>query len=680
MTISLYYDKAVMDSIKDIKNRIYTQSTMNKEQPGNGKKRKIPTDLRKIANILIIMTLTLSISPPSPVNAAYESVSVTAVMWGSQQSPMAVAPGTENNPLTIYFTNFGVLPVQNIKVILDLKQPFSTVENNKGNLVNNINIIPQGETLSTTFYLNIASDCTLGIYTLTLKVDYFEGSVERSFTSDIKLPVTTSAKLSVQNVFWGALSNPISVSAGTNYAPLVLNVKNVGDNIANQAKITVHITSPFISSLETEEVTVDLGVIPVGATVPAQLTTSIESGISTGEYPLNVTLTYNNGVTSKQTVYVPVTTSADLYVQNAFWGALSNPISVSAGTNYAPLVLNVKNVGDNIANHAGITIHLSKPFFSSETEKSLEIGIIPIGATVPIQFTVSVDSGIATGEYPLNITLDYNNGIKLNQIIYVPVLGAPKIVVQNYVVQQGNVFPGDNQEVLNVYLVNSGNSTASDVMVEITLPAEFTSSYPGSNTMTIGQFPIGQPEIVSFTFNVAESTPSPASYMLPLSISYGDQQNLYTIPVLISAKASFTETLDPSPLFQQGASNVKLSFTLTNSGNVTAKSTQIQLLLPNQFTGTTFGFLGDTASGISNIASFSLDTASDSPPGTYYGTVRVTWLQDNAPGKQFTQDITLTLTVNQSIIGVIVNNIYLLLVIVLVLIVAIIYTVYRRRK
>ena len=158
--------------------------------------------------LFILASIILFSSSASEVSAKYDPVSVTGAIWGSQQAPISVEPGTSNNPYTVYLTNFGALPLQNVKVTLSLKPPFTTSKNAKS-VTDNINIIPPTATLSSTFYLNIASDSPLGVYTLNLRIEYAEGSVIRNFTSSVKLPITTSANLSVQNVFWGSLTNPI---------------------------------------------------------------------------------------------------------------------------------------------------------------------------------------------------------------------------------------------------------------------------------------------------------------------------------------------------------------------------------------------------------------------------------------------------------------------------------------
>jgi hypothetical protein len=261
------------------------------------------------------------------------------------------------------------------------------------------------------------------------------------------------------------------------------------------------------------------------------------------------------------------------------------------------------------------------------------------------------------------------------------VLGSPNIVVQNYMVQQVNMFPGDNNVALNVYIVNSGNSTANDVSVKLEFPSSFSPSYPGSNEATMGEIPIGEPVLVTFFFDVSDATSSPSSYKFWISLAYKEQQKVYPIQVMVSGKADFKDPSENIPSLQQGSSNVNLVLSLTNIGNTTAKSTQAQLLLPNQFTGTTFSFLGDVSSKVSNIAAFSLDISSNIAPGTYYATLRVTWLQDNAPSRQFTQDIPLALKVNQSLLGDLKQNITLIIIIVVVVITGLIIAVfYRRRK
>jgi hypothetical protein len=494
------------------------------------------------------------------------SVSITGSTWGSQQSPIAVEPGTSNNPFTLYLTNFGVISVLNLSITLNLAYPFSS-SSSPNEISNNISQLPPTVTLPSTFYLNIASNSAVGVY------------------------------------------------------------------------------------------------------------------------PINVTMKYYQG-NSNQTVYVPVTTFANLTVQNVFWGSATSPISVSPGTDYAPLVLSVKNAGDNDAYNASVMIHVSKPFqyyaTNFQTEETTQLGVIPAGSVVPALFTLSVDSNISTGEYPLNVTLNYNNGIVVDQTIYVPVTESPNIVVQSYTIQEGNVFPGDDNVGLSIYLVNSGNSTADNVLAELSIPSPLSPSYPGSNQMTIGEMPPLGPVSVNFFFNVPSSMSSPKDFEFPLNITYGSHKFIYYIPLKISSISNFTESVNNMPLLEQGSSSAQISLSITNIGNTTAKFVEAQLLLPNELSGTTFTYLGDLDSQTSNIASFAIDVSSSSTPSNYLTTLKITWLQDNAPGKQFSQEIPIVLQVHQSLYSEMVNSLsginLLYIVVIAVVVIVLIIIVLRRRK
>lgn len=478
-----------------------------------------------------------------------------------------------NNPFTVYLTNFGSIPAQNITITLGLQDPFSTSEHS-GNVSNSMLKLLPTATLPTTFYLNIAPNSNTGIFSLPIDVEYSQNGTNFAFDTIVQLPVTTLANLTVQNVYWGSPSSPALVGPGTSYASLILNVKNVGDNNAYDTNVTIYLSQPFY---------------------------------------------YN----------------ADGF----------------------------------------------------ETEDTAQLGIIPAGNVVPATFTVSVESNISIGEYAMNVSLDYNDGIVHNQTVHVPVLGSPNIVEQSYVIQQGNVYPGDNNVVLNVYLVNSGNLTANNVKAELLIPAPLSPAHSGSDRTTLGTMPPGQPLLATFLFDVPSSTSSPLNLDFPLQISYGSHELTYYLPLTISGISNFTQSANNVPSLDQGSTNVGVSLLITNVGNSTAKYVNAQLLLPNELSGTTFTFLGNVASEASNLATFALDVSSNAAPGTYYSTLRITWLQDNAPGRQFSQDLLVAFQVHQSLLSSLTNSlgansVYVVVIVVaaIVIIIGARAIVSRRRK
>jgi hypothetical protein len=477
-------------------------------------------------------------SSQSPINLDPQySISVTGSVWGSQQLPIMVEPGTVNNPFTVYLTNLGSIPAQNINITLSLSYPFSSSEHSENISNSMLELLPTA-TLPLTFYLNIAPNSSTGVYPLPLEVEYLQSGVSYAYSTEVQLPVTTSANLTVQNAFWGSPSSPTLVGAGTGYASLILNVKNAGDNTAYNASLTIDLSKPFY------------------------------------------------------------------YYADGF-----------------------------------------------ETDETTRLGVVPAGSMVPAAFTVSVDSNVSIGEYPMNVTLAYNSGIVYNQTVYVPVLGSPNIVEQSYAVQQGNVFPGDINVGLSVYLVNSGNLTANNVQAELLIPSPLSPSAPGSDRMNVGTLPPAQPLSVKFFFNVPNSVSSPLNLEFPLQMSYSGHESTYYLPLTISGMSDFTRSDNNVQNLDQGSSDVSVSLLLTNVGNVTAKDIDAQLLLPNDLSGTTLTFLGNMASKASSLANFALDVSSSAVVGTYHCTLRVTWLQDNGPGRQFSQDIPVAFQVHQSLLS-----------------------------
>jgi len=510
---------------------------------------------------VVICAGTLSSPPPDE-----HSVSVTGSFWGSQQSPMVVEPGTINNPFTLYLSNSGLNPAKDITITLGLSYPFSSFEGS-GNISNSVRELPPAATLPTTFYLNIAPNSSISVYVLPVKVEFSLLDTGYSFDAEVQLPVTTLANLTVQNAFWGSPSSPILVGPGTGYASLVLNVKNVGNNNAYNASVTVHLSEPFYHGAD-----------------------------------------------------------------------------------------------------------------GSETDETAQLGMIPAGSIVPAVFTVSIDSGISIGEYPMKVTLNYNNGIVHNQTVDVPVLGSPNIVEQSYAIVQGNAYPGDDNVALSIYLMNSGNLTANNVEVELSVPYPIFPSSSGSNRTTLGVMPPGQPVLVKFLFNIPDSVSSPLNLEFTLRISYNGRKSTYEIPVTISGMSSFTESTNDSLAFEQGSSDVSISLEITNEGNVTAQFVDAQLLLPNGLSGTTFTFLGNIGPGSSNLAVFALDVSSSAPPGGYHGVLRITWLQDGAPGRQFSQDIPLAFQVKRSLLDLVMSSPLTYIAVVCVAAIVIAFVMSRRGK
>jgi hypothetical protein len=162
--------------------------------------------MRRLQLLVLLGLLSLSIFfHPIITYAGSYYVSITGSTWGSQQSPTVVEPGTLNNLYTIYLPNFDQTPAQNITATLNVSYPFSSSTKSK-NVSNNMSMLPSTAVLASMFYLNIASNSSIGVYTLPVNVKYWQSGSNYTFDATVSLPITTLASLTVQGVYWESVS------------------------------------------------------------------------------------------------------------------------------------------------------------------------------------------------------------------------------------------------------------------------------------------------------------------------------------------------------------------------------------------------------------------------------------------------------------------------------------------
>jgi len=522
--------------------------------------------------ILMIGILVGSALGAPAVYASSNNVYVAGSAWGSQSSPLAVEPGSTNEPFSVYIANPNTAEITNVLVTLNLSFPFSSpirglTEDGVTMVSENTSFISPASSEPVIFYLNIAANGSDGVYVVPASVNYTLSSANYTFTTDLQIPVTTYA---------------------------------------------------------------------------------------------------------------------DLRVQNAYWGSPAEPSLASSGLRNGNLILNIQNLGDSTAFNSSVTIYPVAPFYYNSPNETAYLGVVPAGDVVPAQFTLSINANTTTGLYPLNVSIRYNNGMISSQIVSVPVSGAADIIIQGYEVGQPGMFPGNQNVPISIELMNSGNVTANNVQVSLGAQSPIGTAYPGSTSIEIGSVPPGEPIPITFYVDVSSAASSPLPFNVPVYVYYGGENYTHMIPLEVDSQANFSISYYNNAYLSQGASNTKFALLIQNFGNITAKSAQAELLLPNDLSGTTVDYLGDMQDGASNVATFSLAVSSDAPPATYYGTLVLTWFQSNAPGSQFTQEIPISFQVHQGIYAIIISWVYsfgwVVIALVAVLIAAIIILILRRRR
>ncbi len=495
-------------------------------------------------------------------------------------------------------------------------------------------------------------------------------------------PVYAQAQeISVTGVSFGPSSSPIEVEPGSYNVPLFIYVTNVGQLPAINVSVRLESTNIFYVITEPN----NASLISPGNTVPFIAYVNVSSKAVSGVYKLPIMVSYAEGGVQKNFTYyaqLPISTFSSMQVYSVYWG--SGATLAYPGASGLPLTVVVRNTGTNTAYNATVTLSLGYPFYSASGNKLQEfIGTVPPDASVPLEFYLNVNISAATGYYPLNVTFQWNNGITDSQQVYVPVLGAPKVTLQSFGLNPPQVFPGTEDAELILYVVNSGNVTANSVNISVSVSKQMSLISPSQTT--IGLLPPGTPVQLTYLISVSSNASSPSYSEVTLNISYIGRTYSYILKVPISSKAQ----LSMFPEFvnlTQGASDVTITYNITNYGNTSAKDVQAELELPNMLSGNIYDYLGDIPPGQSAIAVFSLDVGSNAPTGTFRGTIVATWLQDNAPGQIFSERIPVYFTIKESYINQLLAyvttppGLYYIIIAILVIIVSILALLLARRR
>ncbi len=488
-------------------------------------------------------------------------------------------------------------------------------------------------------------------------------------------------ELSITGVSFGPSSSPIEVEPGSFNVPLFIYVTNAGQLPATNVSVKAESTNVFYVISEPQ----NASFIPPGGTVPFISYINVSYKAVSGIYALPVTVSYIEAGSQKNFTYyaqLPISTFSSMQVYSLYWG--SGTTLAYPGASGLPLTLVVRNAGTNTAYNATVSLNLKYPFYAASGSKLQEfVGTVPPGVSVPLEFYLNVNSSAVTGYYPLNVTLQWNNGIETVQQVYVPVLGAPDVTVQGFGLNPTQIFPGTQDAELMISVVNSGNVTASNVNVNVSVSRPMSLASPSSTT--IGLLPPGTPVQLTYLVSINSSASSPSYAEVSLKISYNGKSYISDLSVPISSRAQLSVSPESVSL-TQGASDVTITYNITNYGNSTAKDVQAELLLPNMLSGNTYDYLGDIPPGGSATAVFSLEVGSGAPTGTFRGTMVTTWLQDNAPGQLFSERMPVNFIIKESYINQILAYVstppvfYGIVIAIVLVIVAIIVAAMARRR
>jgi len=475
------------------------------------------------------VTKTVSFSVPI---LGYIKISAQSV-WGSLNSPLIVANGETNLPLSIILVNEGNVEAYNVSISLNSTYPIKFEQKKI-----DIGYLPIGQPITTTIYASVYSNASEGLYNIPITINYFYNSNEKTLLS---VPINGYENFSISAI-WGTESSPITASPGSDNLPLTFIVKNLGDVTTSNVSILLKQTYP----LQISQKYVSIGIIPAGEYNLATITASIYSNVTPGIYYIPVVLHYFE---SNVTQYVPILISSPKISVNI----LTLPPQVFPGFYDVRVSAIILNYGDGIAENSTVSLASSFPIVSSN---NISLGALPTGVPENVTFLINIPNSTLPGNYVLKFYIKYDGGslVKYYNLTIYP--KANIIIVSTY---YPKLNPGSSEVPITLTFKNIGNAEAKNIIVRLgtsnVIYPHVSSSNPlaalTASEVFIGNLKPGQETNVTYIVDISGGA-THGNYPLAFALIWNQTGSI--IPLYETDQVNVT--VSPSFLSQLISTNV----------------------------------------------------------------------------------------------------------------------------
>lgn len=302
-------------------------------------------------------------------------------------------------------TNTGTATARNITVTIKNTNDFSVIGQNEYTFGDTAPSATQQIPLD----LLVNSNITSGTHNITLYVSYI-GSVS-NFTGTVNVPVDVA--LGVPHIVTSIVNaQPEQIYSGGNQT-LTINIQNTGSGIARDL-IATFMSSNTIS-VSGSASTFYIGMLQPGSSVNENLyiTANGNSSENSSFIPVEFNYTsanYANATSIKRNISINIAKSAVFQITNVTDNSYP-------GNAYGPIVLKIKNTGNEAATQISISLQSIYPL--SPVAGNAYISQLNPGEITNVTFYISTDQNGNPGEYPITIYEQWkqNNGAP-NQVFY----------------------------------------------------------------------------------------------------------------------------------------------------------------------------------------------------------------------------------------------------------------------
>jgi len=286
--------------------------------------------------------------------------------------------------------------------------------------------------------------------------------------------------------------------------------------------------------------------------------------------------------------------------------------------------LQIVNSGSSSAQDVRVELLDNYPFEVKEDRKtSYEFGEMIQGQEYQISTEVLVSEDAPDGSNTFKARVVTEN---LNRTLEIPVEVQSQDIelnLANLQTQPQQLMPDTDNNQINIDLVNNGEKTAENVVLNLNTPGFFEQTSSFSTRKALGNIQAGERKTASFNLDINETAPSGmteletvTTYSADDSTAEIEQSNSFNLN--IEGKPQFSVSRVESNLRSGSTGNLRLE--VENTGNVQSSSTRIRIMdssdQPFDYDSSS-KYIGTLEPGQTGEAVFEVDVESDADIKNY---------------------------------------------------------------
>lgn len=295
----------------------------------------------------------------------------------------------------------------------------------------------------------------------------------------------------------------------------------------------------------------------------------------------------------------------------------TDPHPVESGED-ARVSFKIRNTGNSAAEDVKVEILDSYPFeLKPDRKQNYSLGTVRPGESYYITTYVLVAEDSPDGENDLRIRIT-NDDFSRTESIPVTVQSEDiELNLANLETSPSALMPDTEDNQMTLEVVNNGEKTAENVVVELQLPDPFQETSSFSTRQSLGNVEAGEVKSAEFSFDLSENI-STGMWRIPGTISYTASDNTPEIEeevsfeTFISGKPQYRIDSVSSDLRTGSSGTIEVK--VTNTGSEKSESTRVRILdnsdLPFSFDSSN-RFMGSLRPGDTGTVVFDVSVEND---------------------------------------------------------------------